>query len=331
MVVRDRVEHQLAGAVLGRDPLELRPHGVGRSHDDAPAGERVDAALRGEEVQRLVHRRHRAELPAPGQRDRGAPARGEPLGLLVRLGADRADRDGDVRLLEPPHRPEPLAVERPLAPLPGLMKSATEYGRPHSAAQTALCGDDPEQPDLGRARRAREPGEPGEGMVRREAVLEVGEQLGELLAEVVGEELPPVALEREDRLRVGAGRAADAEVDAVAVQPAEDAERLGDLERAVVRQHHAAAPDPDAGRRRRDRADQDLGRAAGEHRCAVVLGDPVALVPEPLGEAGEVDRVAQRVGAGLPLGDRRLVEDGEPQRRGQGRRGTVALAIAEAY
>ena len=103
-------------------------------------------------------------------------------------------------------------------------------------------------------------------MVGREAVLEVGEQLGDLVAVVLGEQLTAVALEREDRLRVGPGRAADAEVDAVAVKPAEDAERLGDLERAVVDEHHAAAPDPDVRGRRRDRADQDLRRAAGEHR-----------------------------------------------------------------
>ena len=42
------------------------------------------------------------------------------------------------------------------------------------------------------------------------------------------------------------------------VQAAEDAERLGHLERAVVRQHHAAAADADALGDRRDLGDQDL-------------------------------------------------------------------------
>ena len=53
------------------------------------------------------------------------------------------------------------------------------------------------------------------------------------------------------------------------------------------------------------------GLALGEHRPAVVLGHPVAVVAELVGEPREVDRVAQRVGAGRALGDRRLVEDGE--------------------
>ena len=63
--------------------------------------------------------------------------------VVARVGADRSDGDRELGPGEPPHRLEPLAVERPLAPLPGLMKSATEYGRPHSAAQTALSSDVP--------------------------------------------------------------------------------------------------------------------------------------------------------------------------------------------
>ena len=44
---------------------------------------------------------------------------------------------------------------------------------------------------------------------------------------------------------------------------------------------------------RGDRADQHLGRRPGEHAAAVVLGDPVAVVAEPVGGAREVERVAQ--------------------------------------
>ena len=53
------------------------------------------------------------------------------------------------------------------------------------------------------------------------------------------------------------------------------------------------------------------GAALASIGIAVVLGDPVARVAEPLGEAREVDRVAERVGARVALGDRRLVEDAE--------------------
>ena len=151
-------------------------------------------------------------------------------------------------------------------------------------------------------------------MVVREVVLDVGEQLRQLLGEVVGRHLPPVALQREHRLPVGARRPADAEIDPVTVQPAEDAERLGHLERAVVRQHHAAAADADALGHRRDLGDQDLGRGAREHRHSVVLGDPVTRIPQRVGELCEVDAVPERLPARSALGDRRLVEDAEPQR-----------------
>ena len=193
----------------------------------------------------------------------------------------------------------------------GLMKSAigvrqAELARPDRALRRGA-----EQPHVGRVVAAGQGREARERVVVGEVVLEVREQLGELLREVVGRHLAAVALQRDHRLAVGAGRAADAEVDALAVQAAEDAERLGDLERAVVRQHHAAAADADVLGRGRHLGDQDLGRRAREHRDAVVLGDPVARVAEPVGEPREVDRVLERIPAGQALGDRRLIEDAE--------------------
>ena len=58
------------------------------------------------------------------------------------------------------------------------------------------------------------------------------------------------------------------------------------------------------------------GLGPGEHRPAVVLGDPVAVVAERVGQPREVERVAQRLRAGRALGDRRLVEDAEAQGSG---------------
>ena len=75
--------------------------------------------------------------------------------------------------------------------------------------------------------------------------------------------------------------------------------------------HDATAADADVARARGDGPDQRLGAAAREHRRAVVLGYPVAGVAELVGEHRQVERVAQRVGAGHPLGDGRLVEDAE--------------------
>ena len=139
------------------------------------------------------------------------------------------------------------------------MKSANEYGRPSSPAQIALWGEEPSSHGSGRS------GRPGSAVSRRERValgnrvLEVGEQLGELLREVVGRALAAVALKRVRRGRVGAGRPAEPEVDPPRVQPGEHAERLGHLERAVVREHHAAAADADALGGGGDRPDQHLG------------------------------------------------------------------------
>jgi hypothetical protein len=58
----------------------------------------------------------------------------------------------------------------------------------------------------------------------REVILEVHEQLGELLREIVGRRGAPVALQRQHRLRIGAGRPANAEVDAARVEAGEHRE-----------------------------------------------------------------------------------------------------------
>src|SRR2546423_1930914 len=69
-----------------------------------------------------------------------------------------------------------------------------------------------------------------------EGVLEVREQFGELLRESVGGRLPTIALQRKRSDLVGSGGPPDAEVDSAREQGFEDRERLGDLERAVVRE-----------------------------------------------------------------------------------------------
>src|SRR4051794_1351786 len=152
-----------------------------------------------------------------------------------------------------------------------------------------------------------------EGMLRRRVVVQVAEQLGELLGEVVRRRLAAVSLQREHRARVRARRTAEAQIDSSGEEPAQRAEALGHLERAVVRQHHPAAAHADARRGRRDDAYQHLGARAGEPRCGVMLRHPVAVVAERLGVAGEIDRVVQGVRPGGSLRDRRLVEDAEPE------------------
>ena len=128
-------------------------------------------------------------------------------------------------------------------------------------------------------------------MVGRQPVLQIGEQLDQLFGEIVGRGLAAVALQGEGGLLVAARRAAEAEIDALRKKPGEHGERLGDLERAVMRQHDAAAADADALRRGGDRPDQRLRAGAGEHRRAVMLGDPVARITEAVAELREVEAV----------------------------------------
>ena len=129
---------------------------------------------------------------------------------------------------------------------------------------------------------------------------------------------------------VGAGRAADPEVDAARVQRLEHPELLGDHERLVVRQHHAARADAERGGRARQVGDQHRRRRAGDAGHVVVLGNPVAQVAEPLDVAGEVDRVAQRLADGRSGRDRREIENRDAGGAGTDHAASIATANAAA-
>ena len=130
----------------------------------------------------------------------------------------------------------------------------------------------------------------------RQRAVEVAEQLGELLGEVVGAEHARAAAERGGGDRIGAGRPADPEVDAARMQRLEHAELLGHGQRGVVGQHEPARTEADGVGDRREVREQHRRRRAGDPRHVVVLGDPVAPVSEALDPLHEVDRVAQRLG-----------------------------------
>ncbi len=167
--------------------------------------------------------------------------------------------------------------------------------------QAQLAGPDgallraAQQPRLGPLGQAGQRlGQARERVAGRQPVLQVGQQLGQLVREVVGHRLGAVALQRVRGHRVRARGAAQRQVDPLRVQPRQHAEALGHLERAVVGQHHAAAAHPDALGRGGDRPDQHLGAGARQHRPTVVLGHPVAVVAQPVGQPRQVDRLVQR-------------------------------------
>ena len=83
-----------------------------------------------------------------------------------------------------------------------------------------------------------------ERMAFRKAALLEQQQFLEAVEEIVarGIVLPPP--QRVGRHRIGAGRAAEAEIDAARKQAFQHLVAFGDLQRRVVRQHHAAGADP---------------------------------------------------------------------------------------
>ena len=76
-------------------------------------------------------------------------------------------------------------------------------------------------------------------------VGEVPLEFDDILGERVGG--PRVSPHGADRLLVGAGGAAESEVDAPRVEAGQSSELLGDGERRVVGQHHATGSETDAG------------------------------------------------------------------------------------
>jgi hypothetical protein len=74
---------------------------------------------------------------------------------------------------------------------------------------------------------------------------------------------------------VGAGRAAEAEIDPAGKQRLQHLEALGHHQRRMVRQHHAAGTDPDVLGHRRDLPDHQIGCRARHRGEVVMFSQPV--------------------------------------------------------
>ena len=79
----------------------------------------------------------------------------------------------------------------------------------------------------------------------------------------------------------------------------------------MVRQHDATRPHADALRGGGDASDDDFRRARGDGGEAVVLGDPVAPVSEPIRVDREIDGIGERGGRRGRFGDEGQVENGQ--------------------
>jgi hypothetical protein len=226
----------------------------------------------------------------PAQVDR----RGEPLGVGFALGADRERADHDLRAsraLEIPaigarHRVAALRVD----------EVREGEGQPELRGERAAVLGGAEQPDLGRGVDLGLQPHALERMIVGQAAVEMLAQLPDLLGEVarVGHH---AAADRVRSALVAAGRAADAEIDAAGVERLQHAESLGDAERAVVREQHAAGADAHAFRLRAKPRQQNLGTGIGERGDRVVLGEPVAVIAERFDAAREREGLLDRSGA----------------------------------
>jgi hypothetical protein len=186
------------------------------------------------------------------------------------------------------------------------------------ACQLGAVAGGPEQPQRGLVVLGRDGPDPGwvvGGVAGGALAGEVGPQFGQLVREVRRRQPVGAAPQGARRFPIGAGSPPDPEVDPSWVQRLQGAELLRHRQRRMVRQHYPARSDPDGRGGGGDLADQNGRGRAGDARQAVVLRDPVAREPKPLGLPGQIDAPAKRLADRLPRRHRAQVEhrqrDGE--------------------
>src|SRR5829696_8979403 len=110
-------------------------------------------------------------------------------------------------------------------------------------------------------------------------------------------------------------RATEAEVEPSREGGVEQAELLDDGQGRPVAELHTTGADPDACGDGSSEGDQDRRIGRRHAGVEVVLGEPVAVVAEPLRLLRKVDRAPERLGRRLTGGHRHQVEDGQGDRR----------------
>src|SRR4029077_9629882 len=109
----------------------------------------------------------------------------EALGLLLALRADGGDADAELGLRAPPRRLEVLAVEARVLGSARVDEVGDRVRKPELPGPDRALRGGAEQPDVGPARGAGQGGEAREEVAGRKVVLDVGQELGQLLGEVV--------------------------------------------------------------------------------------------------------------------------------------------------
>ena len=138
---------------------------------------------------------------------------------------------------------------------------------------------------------------------------EIMPQLIEHLRKVLA--IGATAAQRPGGSHVGAGRAAETQIDAARIQRLQGAELLGDLQRRVVRQHDAARADADTLGTSGQIANDHRRGGAGDADHVVMLGHPEALVAQLFGLPGQLQTVAQGLCRGRVQGDGTEIQNRE--------------------
>src|SRR5918994_5214108 len=316
LVVNVRGDHDLVcGCVLG-DLLDALPYGP-RIADDLHRAVGIGQPAFCGRVgvgHRLIGARQLPRIPAahtdPGQ----LHGRGGRPRLLAGLPADNGDREDGRGTFEALRGLEARAVSVHGG---GRVRRAEMRGEgvaeAHLPGRPRRVAAGTQQPDRGQPDTVRHGDHSSVRMLFRKPIAREGEKLAEPLRKVIRLELVLRAAQRRGCHGVRARGAPYAEIYSSRMQRLQNAEGLRDLERGVVGEHDPASADPDPLRYVGDVPDHDLRRRTGYARQIVVLRQPVALVAEPVGEPGELERVAQRPGTIRARTDRRDVEDGEPE------------------
>ena len=168
-----------------------------------------------------------------------------------------------------------------------------------------------EQPDRRQRRIVRHRHHIVVGMAGREIAGLPQRQFLQPLEKIVALAAVEPAAQRIGGGAVGAGRAAEPEIDAAGKQRLQHLEAFGHHQRRMVGQHHAAGADADVLRHRGDLPDHQVRRGARDGSKVVMLGEPIADIAEPIDMARQIDAVAQRRGGFGAGGDDGEVEDGK--------------------
>ena len=136
-----------------------------------------------------------------------------------------------------------------------------------------------------------------------------GLELEDVLREVLG--VRRQAAKRRQRLLIGAGRAAEAQIDAPGKQRGQGAELFGDHVRRVVGQHDAAGADADGRRPGGEVRDHERRRGGRHRRHVVVLRHPDAAEPQRLDATSHLARLVEGTPAGAVLANAAELEHRE--------------------